>query len=49
MIVSGERVVRAPSKSAGNKVSIPKDGSKIQRLQRSPLPCDLLNTSLEVI
>ena len=40
----GRGLLESPSKSTGSKVSIPKDCSKIQRLQLSPSPCDLLTT-----
>lgn len=43
---SGNRgLLKPPSKSTGSKVAIPKDCPEIQRLQFSPLPCDLLTTS----
>lgn len=48
MNFSGQSTVRPSSKSAGNRVSLPKGCPKIQRPQLSPLPCDLLTTSSKV-
>lgn len=45
----GRGLLEPPSKPMDSKASVPQDCSKSQRLQLSPLPRDLLTTSLEVI